>query len=58
MSYGGWGLRMTREGERLVLRKGEGLRLLLSDGTDFIATTSDADIAARTLNTLIAARRS
>lgn len=57
MEFGGPGLRLTREGARLALRTGPGLRLELSDGTDFIVTVPDAELAARTLNTLIAEQR-
>lgn len=57
MEYGGPGLRMTSQGARLALRSGPGLRLELSDCTDFIATVPGADTAARTLNTLIGEQR-
>lgn len=56
-TYGGPGLRATSEGERLAIRGGPALRLALSDGTDFIVTTPDADVAARLLNTLLAESR-
>lgn len=56
-TFGGPGLRNTREGERLAVRSGPALRLELSDGTDFIVTTPDADRAARVLNTRIAEQR-
>lgn len=56
-TYGGPGLRITRKGERLVLRGGQALRVELSDGTDFIVTVQEADVAAKLLNTLIADQR-
>lgn len=54
LEYGGMGLRSTRGGDRLVVRSGPAVRLVLSDGTDFIATTDDADHVARLVNTLLA----
>lgn len=57
MEFGGPGLRLTPQGARLVLRSGPALRLELSDRTDFIATVPDAQLCARTINTLISAER-
>lgn len=57
MAAGGYGVRVTPRGLRFVFRRGPGVRIELSDGTDVIFTTDDAAAAARTINALIARQR-
>ncbi len=57
LEFGGPGLRVTPGGTRLVQRAAPGLRVLLSDGTDLIIATDEANRAAVILNTLVAEDR-
>ena len=56
--WGGWGYRMRPGGRALVLRRGPGVRLALSGGREFIATTRDPHTVAGLLNALIDRARS
>jgi len=55
--WGGWGYRMRPGGRALVLRRGPGVRLVLSGGREFMATTRDPHTAAGLLNTLLGRAR-
>ncbi|HEY8453795.1 MAG: DUF1648 domain-containing protein [Micromonosporaceae bacterium] len=56
--WGGWGYRMRPRGRALVLRRGPGVRLALSGGRQFVATTRDPHTVAGLLNTLVERVRS
>lgn len=51
--WGGWGYRMRPGGRALVLRRGPGVRLVLSGGREFVATTRDPRTVAGLVNTLL-----
>ncbi len=58
MEHGGWGYRGSRKlfgKAAVVVRGGEGIRLGLRDGTEFVVTVDDADRGAGVLNDLRAA---
>ena len=58
MEHGGWGYRGSRKlfgKAAVVVRGGEGIRLGLQDGTEFVVTVDDADRGAGVLNDLRAA---
>ncbi len=58
MEHGGWGYRGSRKlfgKAAVVVRGGEGIRLALRDGTEFVVTVDDADRGAGVLNDLRAA---
>ncbi|MFY1635614.1 hypothetical protein ACN27F_20465 [Solwaraspora sp. WMMB335] len=52
--WGGWGYRRHRDmrGRGLILRSGPGIRVELSDGRYFVATTQDPRTAAGLVNTV------
>lgn len=55
MDHGGWGYRGSRKligRAAVVVRGGEGIRMALADGTDFIVTVDDAEHGAGVLNDL------
>ena len=55
MAHGGWGYRGSRKffgKAAVVIRGGEGIRLRLRDGTEFVVTVDDADRGAGVLNDL------
>ena len=58
MEHGGWGYRGSRKlfgKAAVVVRRGEGIRLGLRDGTEFVVTVDDADRGDGVLNDLRAA---
>ncbi len=55
LEHGGWGYRGSRKllgRAAVVVRTGQGIRLALADGTDFIVTVDNADQGAGVLNDL------
>lgn len=55
--WGGWGYRWRPEkGTAVIVRRGEGLVLRMSDGRSFTITVDDAEAAARFLRTRCGAR--
>jgi len=55
MEHGGWGYRGSRKllgRAAVVVRGGQGIRVSLTDGTDFIVTVDNADQGAGVLNDL------
>ncbi len=61
MEHGGWGYRGSRKvfgKAAVVIRGGEGIRLGLKDGNEFVVTVDDADRGAGVINDLRAAAAS
>jgi hypothetical protein len=57
MAYGGWGYRARPGVRAIVVRSGDGLRLVRDDGADLVYTVEDAQTAAGLVNAIIGARR-
>lgn len=54
IEWGGWGYRIRPDGARgLILRRGPGVRLVLSAGREFVANTRDPDTVAGLVNALL-----
>lgn len=53
MAYGGWGFRLSSEGQAIVIGAGPGLRITRRDASDLTVTVPDAETGAALLNTLI-----
>jgi hypothetical protein len=59
-AHGGWGYRGSRRlfgKAAVVVRGGDGIRIDLADGTEFVVTVDDAEQGAGVLNDLRAAAR-
>ena len=57
LAYGGWGYRIRPGVRATVVRSGEGLRLVRSNGADLVYTVDDAARGAGLINALIGSRR-
>jgi hypothetical protein len=53
LEWGGWGYRMMPGGRAVVLRKGPGVRLALSENRRFVVSTRDPEALAGLVNTLV-----
>ncbi len=53
MKYGGWGYRLSGNGQAIVTRRGPGLRITRSGASDLTITVPDAQTGAALLNTLL-----
>lgn len=53
MEYGGWGYRLSGNGQAIVTRSGPGLRITRDGASDLTITVPDAQTGAALLNTLI-----
>jgi len=58
LEWGGWGYRVLPKASAVVVRGGEGIRVVRPDKRDFVVTVDDAAAGAGLLNGLVAARRS
>lgn len=54
MAYGGWGYRARPGVRAVVTRGGEALRLVRTDGADFVITVDDAKTGAGLINSMLA----
>lgn len=52
-AWGGWGYRMRPRGRAVVLQKGPGVRLALSDNRHFVTNTRDPEAVAGLINTMV-----
>ncbi|HLV58586.1 MAG TPA: DUF1648 domain-containing protein [Natronosporangium sp.] len=53
LEWGGWGYRMMPGGRAVVLRRGPGVHLALSEGRRFVVSTHDPEALAGLVNTLV-----
>lgn len=57
MAYGGWGYRLRPGVRAVVVRGGEGLRLVRADQPDLVLTVDDAATGAGLINAMLGAQR-
>ncbi len=55
LAYGGWGYRVRPGARAIVVRGGEGLRLVRSEGPDLVYTVDDAVTGAGLINAIVGA---
>lgn len=53
MAYGGWGYRVRPGVRAIVVRSGDGLRLIRPNKPDFVVTVDDAAIGSRFISSLV-----